>query len=986
VARHRTRSFNPGLIPALIHPGSLTVVVGVLSSVLTGAVCGNLWASSNESLWGRIVANVRLENDGHLKLSDFQREITQQKGEPLDRFQVAESLKNLYATGRFGALAADAEPQGQEVVLIFRARVSYFVGIVRVEGAPKHVDAAALASATRLRLGEPLSRQGLNEAADRLVSMLKDNAYYQARVSVSESRRPDSQEADVIFSVTAGPPARLAGVEFRGNSFFPATALLKAARWRAGIQLTSARLERGLTRLHDFYTKRNYLEAAISARQRTYDPKTGAERLIVQADAGPEVHIHVTGARISASDLREILPAYRQASTDELTLRDGEQALANYFEERGYFSAQARLTQRAAAGDKSLDVTYTVSLGPKGTFVGYGFRGNHSIASGELGASVSLQPAGTFRLKNGRFDRSLLDGSIRALASLYHSRGFLEARISVITNENYGGQPNQLFVTFNVEEGSLTHVRRVTVSGVSEETQKQIGSLLLTGPGKPYSPERARTDRGSILDYLANHGYSQATVDWHASKETPGHEVDLEYHIDPGRRQTIERVVVLGNRYTRDSVIDDQLTFEEGEPLSQSSLLESQQRLYDLGLFNQVQIATQAAGSAETEKTVLVGLEEAKRWTLGYGGGIDVQRLPSNEARGTYGVSPRVSLEVDRSNLGGRPQTFSLLGHVSNLEKIGSTRYTIPQFLGHRDLTLRITGLLDQSRNVLTFDSKRQEVSVILQKQYGPHTSLLGRYDFRNVAVSNLHINPASIPLVSQAALVATLGGTYINDHRDNPVDATQGSYSVVDANVAWDKLGSSADFFRISGQNSTYYRLSSRVVFARDTLLGLEPTFGHTSVPDGVPLPERLFMGGPDSHRGFSLNEAGPRDTLTGFPIGGRALFLNQVELRVAVERSRLGLVLFEDAGNAYSSLGRMRLLKVSQSSPTDFDYTVHAAGLGVRYQTPVGPLRFDVGYSLNPPRFQQCTVSASVCPAGSLEVLRLPNFQFFLGIGQSF
>jgi outer membrane protein assembly factor BamA len=276
-------------------------------------------------------------------------------------------------------------------------------------------------------------------------------------------------------------------------------------------------------------------------------------------------------------------------------------------------------------------------------------------------------------------------------------------------------------------------------------------------------------------------------------------------------------------------------------------------------------------------------------------------------------------------------------------------------------------------------------VSLILQKRYGPHASVIGRYNFRNVDVSNLRVSPAAIPLLSQATLVATLGGTYINDHRDNPVDATSGSYSVADADLAWKKLGSSANFFRLNGQNSTYYRLGPHVVFARNTRLGLEPTFGGTS-PENVPLPERFYMGGPDSHRGFSLNEAGPRDPLTGFPIGGRALFLNQVELRFGLEQNRLGLVLFEDAGNAYSSISRMRLLKVTQDSPTDFDYTEHAAGLGIRYQTPVGPLRFDVGYSPNPPRFQQCTVSASVCPPGNLEVLRLPSFQFFLSVGQSF
>jgi outer membrane protein assembly factor BamA len=467
--------------------------------------------------------------------------------------------------------------------------------------------------------------------------------------------------------------------------------------------------------------------------------------------------------------------------------------------------------------------------------------------------------------------------------------------------------------------------------------------------------------------------------------------------VNTGPRQTIKRVVLLGNEFTRRSVIESRLTIGEGQPLNQSALLESQQRLYDLGLFNQAQLAAQDPGAPETEKTVLVGLEEAKRWTIGYGGGLDVQRLPGNNARGQYGVSPRVSLEVDRINLGGRPQTYTLQGHYSNLEKIGSTSYTIPNVRGHSGLDLRITGLVDQSRNVLTFNSKREEVTLVLQKRYSPHSSLLGRYNFRHVSTSNLQINPAAVPLFNQSVLVATFGGSYINDHRDNPLDASRGSYSTLDADVAWTGIGSSADFGRIIAQNSTYYRLGTRVVFARNTRFGVEPTFGSTSIVQGasgtleviggVPLPERLFMGGPDSHRAFSLNEAGPRDMITGYPLGGRASFLNQVELRFPIDQTGLGLALFEDAGNVFSSIRTMRLLKFEQSSPEDFDYDVQAAGLGLRYRTPVGPLRFDVAYSPNIPRYEVCSnQNVAICPASQVEVLRLPRFQFVLSIGQTF
>jgi outer membrane translocation and assembly module TamA len=150
------------------------------------------------------------------------------------------------------------------------------------------------------------------------------------------------------------------------------------------------------------------------------------------------------------------------------------------------------------------------------------------------------------------------------------------------------------------------------------------------------------------------------------------------------------------------------------------------------------------------------------------------------------------------------------------------------------------------------------------------------------------------------------------------------------------------------------------------------------------IPLPELFFAGGSESHRGFSINQAGPRDPVSGYPIGGKALFLNSLEMRARFADNRIGFVLFHDAGNVFSEIQRMRLLKFTQSSPTDLDYTSHAVGLGVRYRTPVGPVRFDVGYNFNPPKYQ--VVDTSVNPAGIVEVRRLPRFQFFLSIGQSF
>lgn len=979
------------------HRSVGSVLRATLAGLCVGIALAKLacvgYASPGTTNWGQPVVDIRINADARLSPKEFAGQITQKTGEPLEPSKVAESLKNLYATGRFRELRADIEEAENGVVLIFVARAQFFVGIVRMEGAPKPLEPAVLVSASRLRLGQPLFDQDLVAALKYVGAVLAENGYYQAQIQHQVLQNTETQEADIIFSLVPGRPARLSGVEFLGHTLVSPARLAAVAHWRTGVHLTSAKLESGLFKIHSFYVKLGRLEATAGIQKRTYNPPSDSEKLVVQVEAGPEVRVRVQGARIPSSKLKQILPIYREGATDDLALREGERKLEDYFERQGDFAAKARVERNSSPDPQRLDITYTVTLGPRGEFVGYAFKGNKSVSTEDLAATLEIQPKDFPRL-HGLFNRALLDHDVKAVKTLYQSRGFLEARVSPLVNERFENQPGRLFVTFDIEEGPQTKVGQLVLRSLDADLEKRFRASLLTRPGQPFSPARAQADRDSILSYFADQGYSRTTVSWNASPVSSAHEVSLEYKIDSGSQEKIRRIIFMGNTHTRDGIIDRELTFDEDEPLSQSNLLESQQRLYDLGVFNQVQIAAQDPESSETAKTVLVNVEEARRWTVGYGGGIDVQRLESSQPEGQYKASPRVSLDVSRLNVGGRPQTFTLRGRFSNLERVGATSYLIPHFLARKDLNFRINGLVDRTRDVLTFTAEHQEGSVSIQKQYSATTSLLGRYSYRRVEVIGTpRISPEQIPLLSRPVRVAMVGSSYVNDHRDNPADATKGSYSLADAGIAWNKLGSEANFLRISGQNATYYHLRPHLIFARNTRLGVESTFGglrKLRIAQGpqagqvifsreIPLPERFFMGGSESHRGFSLNQAGPRDPVTGFPLGGNALLLNTLELRMPFEENRFGFVLFHDAGNVYSAVRKMRLFKFSQGSPTNFDYTVHAVGMGLRYQTPVGPLRFDVSYSLNSPRFQ-------VRNHQSLEVRQLPHVQFFLSVGQSF
>ena len=222
--------------------------------------------------------------------------------------------------------------------------------------------------------------------------------------------------------------------------------------------------------------------------------------------------------------------------------------------------------------------------------------------------------------------------------------------------------------------------------------------------------------------------------------------------------------------------------------------------------------------------------------------------------------------------------------------------------------------------------------------------------------------------------------------------------------------FGSQRNFARVLVKNATYHPIGKKYVFARQTQFGVivpyNPPAG-ISADESVPLPERFFGGGANSHRGFPYNQAGPRDIgtpaassatatqPTGFPLGGNALFFNTFEFRFPLIGSNIGGVLFHDAGNVYRSFSDISF-RSSQKNLQDFNYMVHAAGFGIRYRTPIGPVRLDLAYSINPPSYvgfqgtqlQLLSCNPALPPTGVCVGVKqnISHFQFSFSIGQAF
>jgi len=287
------------------------------------------------------------------------------------------------------------------------------------------------------------------------------------------------------------------------------------------------------------------------------------------------------------------------------------------------------------------------------------------------------------------------------------------------------------------------------------------------------------------------------------------------------------------------------------------------------------------------------------------------------------------------------------------------------------------------------------------------------RFAYREVSVSSIVIPVLLIPQFLAPARIGMLSANIAQDRRDNPDNPQRGMYNTADVGVAGSFFGSQRSFARILLRNATYHHLTGQWILARQTRFGVIEPFSVPSdllATQSVPLPERFFGGGADSLRAFPYNQAGPRDTgaplvpggpasqPTGFPIGGNALFFNNVELRFPLIGQNIQGVLFYDVGNVFSSLSNISF-RFSQRNLNDFDYMVHAPGIGLRYRTPLGPIRVDLAYSVNPPSFLgfSGTPNQLLQCNPNLPPSQLPGFcqstkqnlghiQFFFSIGQTF
>ena len=981
-------------------------------------------------------------------------------GKPLQRDQVAASIRKLYQTGDYADLRAVVTREAGGVRLDFVVRENLFINQLVIEGLKAPPSEASAAAAMQLSLGQTYRTTDIDDAIKRLTEALREEGLYQARVMAERQPHPETHQMDVIMHVESGPRVRLRNVELLNNTHYPDAQLLKLFKLKPGRELTIARAQQGTERIRKYLEKRGHLSARVSVRRGEYTAQVNTLPLTLEVTEGPRVLVEVVGAKFSKRTLKKLVPVYQEGSVDADLLEEGKRNLRERLEREGYFDA----TVDYAAAEREVDgkksdwkgseevITYKVNRGDRHKLLRIEFVGNRYFSTSLLRSRLNIAPS-SFEIR-ARFSRRLLDSDVLSMKSLYAANGFLSTNVEGKIQDDFQGKRGDLVIRFVIQEGKQTLVSSLAVEGMKAIPEQEIRGVIGSLPGQPYSDINVATDRDNILALYFNQGFPNAQFSWtvepdHAPRDEGqaakinsangeseaaqankqeyhierAEPMRLVYRIEEGSQIRVRRVLLTGYRRTRSRVIGREVKVKPDQPLREGEVVESQQKLYNLGIFNRVIVEPQNAGGTDPEKDVVVLVEEAKRYTIAYGGGFEVQRLASstNPTGGELEAAPRGIFEISKQNLTGRADSLTLKLRGSTIQGRALLAYSVPNTFNNPKLSLQATAYAEKSQDINTFSQTRYEGNLQLTEQISSRASILYRYAFCEVKVSNLNIPSDEIPLFNQPTLVSQFGVTWFRDTRDNPADATKGSFNSADASISDTKIGSSASFARFFFQNSTYTPIKRGWSFARSTRIGILQPYRNTvslnfpapttpPLPEVIPLPERFFAGGGTSLRGIALNQAGPRDADTGFPVGGQAVMIFNQELRFPLKLpyvgTGLGGTLFYDGGNTYSRLtrmtfrwsppdpvfkaaypgyppGRFNPTQCVENCSNELNYFSHTIGVGLRYATPVGPIRVDVGYELNRPQFViPCKNGAVLCQEGT----RLPKIQFFFNLGSSF
>jgi outer membrane protein assembly complex protein YaeT len=862
-----------------------------------------------------LVARIVVRVDGQPGEAGLLDLIPIKPGDSFSPRLVDQAVKQIFRTGLFADVRVTRQGEPR-IDLVFDLARKVFIDAVRFRG-PKVPAARLRDSLTALRPGAYLQEDRIPDAVKEVQGGLRQEGFFDAVVVCDVKRKEGASTADLVFRILDWRTFRIGGLEVEWKAEIPERALLKKMKSSVGDLYVPERLATDLQALSEGLDRAGYPRAEVRLAGEAFDEETRRVDLRIEILPNEKITIVVNGAKVPR---RLLGPIWEERVFEQWGLSEGEARILNLLRRQGYLFASVQ--SRVEKGRNELIVIHDVARGEKSKIAGVDFRGNAAFSSLDLRTRVAVRE-GVPLFSLLRYDK--LFSIPRELESFYKDNGFADVQVRL----DLARDPRGVRAVFDIREGLKTTVESVRIEGTSLLSAEVLTNSLVSRQGGPYFAPNVQRDAGQIETIYLDNGIRGTEVVPHVER-LPGNRVSLIYEVKEGTRVIVRDVFVTGNRITRNRVIRREIRVKKGAEADFSLAQETKRRLELLGLFSEVRVDEVQTGPAE--EIVVVTVREGEKNYAGLGLGFESRNPVSGSlADWPNDFRPRGTLEYIRSNIFGLGAQVGVLGQVSTIERRAVLSWNQPYLFGLSMPTTILGWAEREARTGFTLD--RRGLSFSAAKALSKSRLLLGSLSVTRTSLLDVDLNnlPPDIDrrFLPYSAALGSLSMSW--ERRDDTLNPTRGYFFSAVGEIGVPIFGTESNYQKLFLKSQFYHPLASRVNLGLVGRLGLGNGLTH--------LPERFFAGGSNTFRGEEFEQLGPIDTTTLKPYGGEAVLLVNAELTFAIFPAwrEFRLASFFDLGNVYETIGGFR----------PFDLR-GAAGAGLRYRTPLGPVRVEIAWKL--------------------------------------
>jgi len=716
---------------------------------------------------------------------------------------------------------------------------------------------------------------------------------------------------------------KVASVSVEGNQSISSTTILSRLKTTEGGVFSQRILNEDLKRL---YGMGYFSDVSIDVT----DAADGVAVKFIVVEKSIIKAINFVGVkRFNISKLKAIIKSSEEGVVDERQLLDDANAITRFYKEKGYL--EVTTTYKIIPDDKNAGsvVNFYVDEGGVVRIKKISIEGNANYKDKVIRKLMKSKP--DTLLTSGFFKEELLDEDIRRIESFYKDAGFVDIQVDKKLDYPENDELNLIVI---ITEGRKYQVGEVRFKGNDKFAISEITDRLALKSGTTFSERASRADLSAIQSFYFEKGYIFATIKSDVALNPNTKRIDISYAITENDLAYVNLVKVKGNTKTKDIVIRRELRINPGEPFDGEAIRRSKERLYNLGFFEEVSFETEPS-TVPQRKDLVVEVKEAKTGEFSFGAGYST----IDEFVGFVEVAQKNFDIQNFPEFTGDGQELLFRASFGTIREDYQLSFTEPWIFDYPLLfgfDLYQTSRERESDVGYSYDEKRRGLGLRLAKEFNDYLKGNMRYRLDNVNISD--VDPgASLDLRSEEGenQISSVTVGLVKDTRNSIFVPSRGYVLSTSMETAGGPFGGDKDFVKYEAGASYYKSVFNNNVIELKARGGIVDAYSSS---DRVPIYERFYAGGANTIRGYKERRVGPRDASSDDPIGGESMLIGNVEYTFPVIEVIKG-AFFVDAGQVWQKAGDL--------GSGSFKY---GAGVGVRVKTPLGPMKVDYGYPLNP------------------------------------